>query len=194
VRVDHEVLASVGLELSREEIIDRFVGRSAGALEAAIAEHLGHPVTPEMKAEFDRRYVEAFTSELAPVPGVTGALERIGLPKCVASSSQMPNLRRKLEMTGLLPFFGDAVYSADQVARGKPAPDLFLFAADRMGAAPGACVVVEDSQYGVTAARAAGMRVLAFTGGITAASTLQQDGAVLFDEMSALPDLLARWS
>jgi HAD superfamily hydrolase (TIGR01509 family) len=190
VRVDQEILASVGLDLSREEIIDRFVGRSAAVMEAAVAEHLGHPVTPAMRAHFDRLYADAMASELTPVPGVVRALERIPQPKCVASSSKMSNLRRKLAMTGLLPFFGNAIFSADQVARGKPAPDLFLFAAERMSAAPGACVVVEDSQYGVSAALAAGMRVLAFAGGITAASSLRQDGAVLFDDMSALPGLL----
>ncbi len=97
--------------------------------------------------------------------GVAEAVAAVGLPVCVASSSDPVRLRHSLTLTGLLPLFGDRVFSSAQVARGKPFPDLFLFAADRMGVEPSACLVIEDSVPGVTAARSAGMRVAGFTGG-----------------------------
>lgn len=190
VRVDQQVLETVGLSLSQEEIIDRFVGRSASVLDAVIEEHLGHPVPQEMRAEFDRLYQQAFEANLEPVVGIREALEQIPLPMCVASSSKPRSLRHKLEMTGLIPFFGDHIFSANQVARGKPAPDLFLFAAEQMRCPPSDSVVIEDSQYGIEAARAAGMRVFAFAGGITPIGHLRREGVVLFDDMRALPALL----
>lgn len=190
VRIDREILERVGLSLSEEEIIDRFVGRSASVMDAVIEEHLGYPITPEMRAEFDRLYQQAFEANLEPVVGIPEALAQIRLPMCVASSSEPDSLRRKLEMTGLTRYFADHLFSARQVARGKPAPDLFLFAAEQMRCRPSDSVVIEDSQYGIEAARAAGMRVFAFTGGITPLDHLQREGVVLFDDMRALPTLL----
>jgi HAD superfamily hydrolase (TIGR01509 family) len=190
VGIDQLVLERVGLSLSRREIIDRFVGRSASVMDAVIEERLGHPIPPELRAEFDRLYQRAFDAELKPVAGIPEALERIRLPMCVASSSEPNSLRHKLQLTRLDCYFGDRVFSARQVPRGKPAPDLFLFAAEQMRFPPSRSVVVEDSQYGVQAGLAAGMRVLAYTGGITANDTLRSDGVVLFDDMQELPTLL----
>jgi HAD superfamily hydrolase (TIGR01509 family) len=190
VQVNQVVLERVGLSLAEEEIIDRFVGRSESVMDAMIEDHLGHPIPGEMRDEFDGLYRQAFEANLKPVEGISEALKQIRLPMCVASSSQPDSLRLKLGITGLIPYFGDHIFSAAQVSRGKPAPDLFLFAADRMGCSPSESVVIEDSQYGVQAALAAGMGVLAYTGGITSRETLQREGAILFDEMRALPALL----
>jgi beta-phosphoglucomutase-like phosphatase (HAD superfamily) len=110
----------------------------------------------------------------------------------VASSSGHDNLRYKLELTGLYERFEGHIFSAAEVANGKPAPDLFLHAASRMGAAPADCVVVEDSVYGVQAARAAGMDVFGYAGGVTAAEVLEGPRTVVFDDMRALPRLLAQ--
>ena len=111
---------------------------------------------------------------------------------CVASSSGHESLRFKLELTGLYERFAGHIFSATEVANGKPAPDLFLHAASRMGAAPGDYAVVEDSRYGVQAARAAGMDVLAYAGGLTPAHALEGERTVVFDDMRELPRLLRR--
>jgi len=95
-------------------------------------------------------------------------------------------------MTGLLPRFEGRIFSVDDVVVGKPAPDLFLHAADRLGVHPEHCAVVEDSRFGVRAARAAGMRVYGYAGGLTPAEWLEQEGAVVFADMRDLPDLLGR--
>jgi HAD superfamily hydrolase (TIGR01509 family) len=123
-------------------------------------------------------------------------LRGLRLPKCVASSGAPQKMRVTLGVTGLLPFFEPNLFSAEMVARGKPAPDLFLLAAQRMGAAPEACAVVEDSVAGIQAARAAGMQALGFAGGGHAgpgyAEGLRTAGAhLVFDSMADLPAILA---
>src|SRR5581483_395824 len=123
---------------------------------------------------------------------IAEALAAIELPMCVASSSGHDSLRFKLELTGLYERFEGRIFSAADVANGKPAPDLFLYAASRMGADPSRCVVVEDSRYGVEAARAAGMDALGYAGGVTRAAALDGPRTVVFDDMRTLPELLAR--
>jgi HAD superfamily hydrolase (TIGR01509 family) len=140
---------------------------------------------------------EHFRRELKPIPGIVEALDRLTIPYCVASSSQPERIRISLEVTGLLERFAPNIFSAEMVQHGKPAPDLFLYAAKQMGVEPAACLVVEDSAPGIAAAHSAGMRVLAFLGG----SHVRQPGyrerlARLgpereFDDMRMLPDLIA---
>jgi HAD superfamily hydrolase (TIGR01509 family) len=133
----------------------------------------------------------AFEAELQPVAGIREALERISLPVCVASSSPPERLRYKLELTGLYERFAGRIFSASEVANGKPAPDLFLHAARQLGFDPAACVVVEDSRYGVQAARAAGMDVLGYAGGVTSGDVLAGPRTIVFDDMRLLPELLS---
>jgi HAD superfamily hydrolase (TIGR01509 family) len=190
VRVDQAVLATVGITLSEAEIIDRFVGRSAAVMDAVIEEQLGHPIPDELRERFDALYRAAFEAELAPVDGISDALGGLRQQVCVASGSEPASLRHKLALTGLLSRFEGRIYSASQVARGKPAPDLFQFAAGEMGVGPERCVVIEDSQYGVQAALAANMPVLAYAGGITPAEGLELDGVVVFHDMRELPSLI----
>ncbi|GAB4517358.1 MAG: HAD family hydrolase [Amphiplicatus sp.] len=102
---------------------------------------------------------------LQPVKGARAALEAIRLPKAVASSSRAVYLESKLKRVGLWDLLAPHVYSAEAVARGKPAPDIYLYAADRLGADPARCLVVEDSAHGVESGRAAGMTVWGFAGG-----------------------------
>ena len=131
------------------------------------------------------------------MPGVSEMLPRLGLPYCVASSGTLDRIRYALGVTWLLGLFEPHLFSAAMVARGKPAPDLFLLAAERMGAAPNACLVIEDSPAGVAAARAAGMTVFAFTGGAHAGNpalkarlaSIKPD--FIFADMLQLPDLIA---
>jgi HAD superfamily hydrolase (TIGR01509 family) len=192
VRTDVQVLATLGWIMTEAECIERFVGLSDRSIKAAIEAHLGIALADDWDKKFQSLYRDAFTSELTPVPGVVEALDRITLPTCVASSSSHDKLRFTLGLTGLYERFAGRIFSAYDVARGKPAPDLFLHAASRMGVEPAACAVVEDSRYGVQAARAAGMRAFGFAGGLTPASWLEGPGTVVFSEMRQLPTLLAR--
>jgi HAD superfamily hydrolase (TIGR01509 family) len=188
IRIEAEILSGLGWPLSQAEIVERFVGRSASYMHGEIERHLGRSV--DWDAEFEPRYQEVFERELVAVPGVTEALDAITEPVCVASSASHDRMRSSLGMTGLLDRFDGCLFSVDQVTQGKPAPDVFLFAAEQMGAAPDRCAVVEDSASGVTAGLAAGMEVFAFAGGVTAAAALAMPGAVVFDDMWELPGKL----
>lgn len=195
IRVDMTYLERLGWPMTEAEVIERFVGRSDADMRAIIEDHLGGPVPPEIDEEFARQYREAFETELVAVEGIVDALEAIeaaGLATCVASSGGHPKIRRSLELTGLTGWFDDRIFSADDVARGKPAPDLFLHAAATMAVAPGRCVVVEDSVHGVTAAIAAGMTPIAYAGGVTSAERLAAvgQGIATIDEMRELPATL----
>jgi HAD superfamily hydrolase (TIGR01509 family) len=190
VKVDVQALRELGWPLSEAEVIARFVGRSDREAQATIEAHLGRKLPSEWYEEVQARYRQAFAAELAPVEGVLEALGRITVPTCVASSGTHAHLRYTLGLTGLYERFAGRIFSADDVARGKPAPDLFLYAAEKMGADPASCVVVEDSRPGVEAARAADMRALAFAGGLTAAERLEGPGTIVFHDMRELPRLL----
>jgi HAD superfamily hydrolase (TIGR01509 family) len=190
VEVDLIVLKRAGLSMTKQEVVRRFLGRSTSVMEAAIEAHQGKPLEPEVKAEFEQLYVEAFERDLEPVPGIVDALARLDRPTCVASSSTPESLYRKLTRVGLYDHFAGRIFSAVEVRSGKPAPDLFLFAAERMGADPRRCVVVEDSLYGVQAARAAGMRVLAFASELVDPQSLEGPDTTLFTDMAQLADLI----
>jgi HAD superfamily hydrolase (TIGR01509 family) len=190
VRVDVEVFRELGWPLSEEEMIERFVGRSDRDTQLEIEAHLGRKLPAGWHERFKPLYEQAFEAELAPVDGVLDALDRITMPCCVASSGTHEYLRYTLGLTGMYERFAGRIFSADDVARGKPAPDLFLHAAERMAAAPAACVVVEDSRSGVEGARAAGMRVLAFAGGLSPAELLDGPNTLVFEDMRELPQLL----
>ncbi len=190
VRLDVEMLAELGVTMTAEEVIERFVGRSPEVIVQAVEAELGHPPPDGWFERGEQELHERFEAELVPVPGIVEALGRITLPMCVASSSPPERLRFKLELTGLYDRFAGRIFSASEVANGKPAPDLFLHAAERMGVEPAGCVVVEDSRYGVQAARAASMDVLGYAGGLTPADVLAGPRTVVFDDMRSLPELL----
>jgi HAD superfamily hydrolase (TIGR01509 family) len=190
IEVDVVLLRELGWELSKAEVIERFVGRSDRDTRAAIEAHLGRELPADWAERYQALYREVFASKLAPVDGVVAALDRITLPNCVASSGTHEYLRYTLGLTGLYERFAGRIFSSEDVARGKPAPDLFLHAAERMATEPRSCVVVEDSRAGVQAARAADMRVLAFGGGLTPTELLEGPDTVVFDEMRELPGLL----
>jgi HAD superfamily hydrolase (TIGR01509 family) len=190
IKLDLVLLERVGLKLTEQELIDRFLGRSESVLHEEIAAHLGHPLDPEVKEEFHQLHTEMLERELKPVPGVVDALARLQRPTCVASSSTPESLYRKLTLTGLYEQFEGHIFSAVEVPNGKPAPDLFLYAAHQMGVEPNRCVVVEDSQYGVLAARAAGMHVYAYASGLVNPGTLRGPETTLFTNMSQLVELI----
>ena len=164
IEVMRTALARLGLPLDAAAVHRRFLGRSLASTVADLAAG-GIVFDERAQREMARELRVRFDAELAPVPGIAGVIDRLAVPCCVASSSDMGRLRRSLRTAGLLERFGEAVFSADEVARGKPAPDLFLHAAARMGVAPADCVVIEDSVPGLLAAAAAGMGAVAFAGG-----------------------------
>lgn len=190
LRVCVELSAELGWPLTEHEIIDRFLGRSEQAVRAQIAAQLGEDSAGAWGEEYARRLDEIIDTELTAVDGIAEALENITLPHCIASSGSHRKMRRTLGRTGLARRFANRIFSATEVAHGKPAPDLFLHAAAQMGVPPQECVVVEDSQYGVQAARAAGMRSFGYAGGLTPAAWLAGHDTVVFDDMRRLPALL----
>ena len=190
VKVEVAVLRELGWPLSEAEVVERFMGRSDRENRRAIETHLGRALPEDWSQAVEQRYRQAFDTALTPVEGVLEALDRITLPSCVASSATHEHLRYTLSLTGLYERFEGRIFSAEDVAHGKPAPDLFLHAAAQMTAAPGSCLVVEDSRPGVEAARAAGMRVLAFAGGLTPGRLLDGRDTIVFEDMRELPGLL----
>ncbi|HEX7443532.1 MAG TPA: HAD-IA family hydrolase, partial [Acidimicrobiales bacterium] len=139
--------------------------------------------------EFEAPTRAALERDLVPVDGIVEVLDALFLPTCVASSGSHDKMVFTLGRTGLWDRFAGRIFSVEEVAHGKPAPDIFLYAADRMATAPDRCVVVEDSASGVAAARAAGMRVVAYAGGVTPAHRLSGHGVTVIDDMRTLLDL-----
>jgi HAD superfamily hydrolase (TIGR01509 family) len=162
--VEAEALAELGAAVTARDLLGRFVGTSSAAMFATIARENGIRLPPDF-AERTARCLAAFDERLRPVAGIGELLAGLAGPRCVASSSDPPRIRHCLGLAGILHHFEPHIFSATQVRQGKPAPDLFLFAAERMGARPERCVVIEDSVAGVTAARAAGMTALGLTAG-----------------------------
>ena len=189
IRTEAEILTGLGWSLTEADIVERFVGRSAAYMHQEIERQLGRTV--DWDAEFELQYRQAFERELAPVPGVIDALDQIPMPNCVASSGSHERIRFTLGLTGLFDRFEGRIFSVDDVSQGKPAPDIFLHAAEMMGTPPDRCAVIEDSISGVTAGLAAGMAVFAFAGGVTGSAQLSIDNAVIFEDMRNLPAALA---
>src|SRR5215207_10852675 len=191
-RILAERLTAIGLPTTTEESIRDYMGRSWRTDQEIIEGRLGRPLPGGWVDAYHAAVIAAFATELEPVAGIAAALDAIALPSCVASSSAHPRIRAALEATGLLERFDGRIFSATDVEHGKPAPDLFLHAAARMGVPPDRCAVVEDSRYGIEAARAGGMRAFGYAGGLTPRDRLAGPATTVFDHMHELPDLLAR--
>ena len=190
-RVLMSMLAEVGLPMSAAATERQFLGRSRAESLVWIEQQLGRAVPENFLSNWQDQVFAAFRRELQPVPGIHTALDQLTVPYCVASGSDPARIQLSLELTGLLPRFAGRIFSATQVARGKPAPDLFLFAARQLAVAPAHCLVVEDSLPGVQAAVAARMPVLGYAARNRAA-VLAQAGATTFDDMAHLPGLIAQ--
>lgn len=184
-------LSEIGLPTTTEQAMRRYMGLSWPAAFARFEQALGRPLPESFERDFWRRLDAALRAELEPVPGIHAALDAISTPTCVASSGRIDKMRVTLGLTGLYERFEGRIFSASDVARGKPFPDLFLHAAERMGTAPARCVVIEDSPRGVQAGVAAGMRVLGYAAR-SDARELAAAGARTFGDMAELPDLLRR--
>jgi len=208
VLVDSEVLAgaalaelmtSLGHPLTGAECTRIFGGLNVAGVLAKAEQILGRPVPPDHGEEAGQRLLARFRQELQPVKGVAATIASLPYRRCVCSSSAPERLRLSLEVTGLAPLFGKEVFSAAQVQHGKPAPDLFWFAARSLGEEPSDAVVIEDSPLGVTAAHAAGMRSIGFVGASHVSPDLHERlgaaGAdLIIDAMVDLPGAIARLS
>ncbi|MGW2558318.1 HAD family hydrolase [Streptomyces sp. NPDC001514] len=192
VKVDAVIMADLGCAFTEAEIIERFVGSSTEVYTAAVEERLGRRLEKNWQQRYEHLYQEAFAAELTAVDGIAEALDSLTAPFCVASNGDHAGILHSLALTALSERFDGRIFSATDVPRGKPAPDLFLHAARSMGVDPDRCAVVEDSAYGIQAARAAGMRAFGYCGGLTPAARLEGPGTVVFDDMRALPSLLKR--
>ncbi|MEU3956292.1 HAD family hydrolase [Streptomyces achromogenes] len=185
-------LTELGHPTSYEDSIRDYMGSAMHRVHDLVLERTGRRLPKDFDEVFHARVFAAFERELRPVPGVTDVLEKLaadGVPYCVASSGSHERIRVGHRTTGLDRWFTDErIFSSEDVGRGKPAPDLFLHAAQRMGVAPGRCVVVEDSPLGVQAAVAAGMDVYGFTA-MTPPERLAGAGR-LFSDMGELAGLL----
>ncbi len=191
LRIQAEHITALGMPTTYEDCVRDFLGLGwPGTVRILEARH-GGPLPEGWEEELDAAVRAAFRRELRPVDGIVAALDRIAVPTCVASSGSQDKMRLTLGLTGLRERFEGRILSADEVERGKPAPDLFLLAAARMGAAPEDCVVVEDSPFGAAAARAAGMRALGYAPDDDGDALARED-ATVFTSMTELPDLIAR--
>ncbi|MCG7392340.1 HAD family hydrolase [Microvirga sp. ACRRW] len=189
-QVDADVLGALGLPYTAEEITRQFVGKSMKDMIARIEADHACTLPADLTERINRTLFARFETDLKPIAGVRDAILALPYPRCVASSSVPERIALSLRVTGLADLF-ENVFSATMVTRGKPAPDLFLLAAERMGAKREDCIVIEDSPAGVQAAIAAGMPVIGFTGGGHCgpghAESLRQAGApVVIEQMTDL--------
>jgi HAD superfamily hydrolase (TIGR01509 family) len=184
------LLTDAGLPTTLELCLRDYRGHSLTSVMELAAQRHGAPLPQDIPARYYATAEAVFAREVEAIPGVIDALDRITLPSCVASSGPHHKMQVTLRRTGLWERFAGRIFSATEVERGKPAPDLFLHAARTMGFDPATTAVVEDSVPGVLAARAAGMRALAFTHD-TDADALVAAGGEPFARMAELPELLA---
>jgi HAD superfamily hydrolase (TIGR01509 family) len=193
LRIQAERIAALGLPVTYEDTVREFLGIGMPATLRRIEEWLGRPLPDDWEAELEAAVEEAFRRELEPVPGIVEALDRISLPTCIASSASHEKMMLTLGLTGLYERFAGRIFSADEVERGKPDPDLFFYAAERMEVVPERCIVVEDSPWGVAAGIAAGMSVLGYSPATERSTVagLFDAGAIVFTDMAELPRLLA---
>ncbi len=190
-----QLLTELGLPTTAADVDRDFKGRSwEHGLDVIRARRGGAEPWPQLRERYRARLFAAFDAELQPIPGVAAALDALdaaGVPRCVASSGDHERIRHGLRAAGLLDRFpDDAIFSVEDVVHGKPAPDLFLHAAARMGFDSATTVVVEDSPAGVQAGVAAGMRVLGYAGEDDAPELRAAGAAAIFGNMAALPALL----
>ncbi|UYO49482.1 HAD family hydrolase [Rhodopseudomonas palustris] len=164
-RVHAETLTRYGYPITPDQVAARFLGRSGREARREIEAETGRRFADDIETNLLAALLRAFAETLQPIPFVTEALDTLGRPFCVASSGTLDRIQIALTHAGLMGRFAPHLFSAEQVAHGKPAPDLFLFAAAQMQATPERCVVIEDSVPGVLGAKAAGMTVLGFHGG-----------------------------
>ncbi len=162
-RVQADVITALGFPITLADT-QSHTGKTGAEFYAAMAERFGMTIPDDINQRFVTRYAEVLADGLAPIRGVRDLIDRLNVPFCLATNSTRGRLDVTLAATGLADIFKDRAFCLDDVARGKPAPDMFLLAAKTMRAAPGDCLCIDDNIPGIQAARAAGMRAIGFTG------------------------------
>ena len=199
--IAHQLLAQMmtdlGHPMTTADSIRNFAGRSLADILPLVEALLGRRVPDHVGQSYGALLLERLRRDLKPINGAQEAIAKLPYRRCVASASSLERIHLSLEVTGLAALFGADVFSASQVSRGKPAPDLYLYAARMLAVSPENCIVVEDSVLGVSAGRTAGMKVIGFTGGShtrsDAAARLAAAGACpVISSMAELPGAVAR--
>lgn len=158
-------LKKVSVDVSIDYFHQHFLGRSFTHVKGKILDSFNIDLGADFESNYQQRLLQVFETKLQPTTDVRQVLEQLQTPYCLATSSSVLRTKKALELTGLSAFFTDKVFTASQVENGKPAPDLFLFASQKMGVKPENCLVIEDSNAGLQAAQAAGMLVWQYLGG-----------------------------
>jgi len=162
--IDRGLLADCGVDFSEAEMHQRFVGKTFARMVHEVETEFGLSLPADLEARKDVMMLETYRRELLPVPGVVPMLERLLLPRSIGTNGPRSRALEALRITGLDRFFGERLTTFEDVANGKPAPDIYLLAAERAGFAAADCLVIEDSKTGATAALAAGCKVVGFIG------------------------------
>jgi HAD superfamily hydrolase (TIGR01509 family) len=191
-RVLSDLLTESGHPTSLEECIRDYMGGTLAGVRSSVRERWGDELPDAFDDLYHERLFKAFSTQLRPVPSIELVLNQLELPYCLASSGTLDRINRSLSVTGLAGYFSGRIFSAEQVANGKPAPDLFLHVAETLAVPVSRCVVIEDSPNGVAAARAAGMTVLGYAA-LTPAERLR-DADLTFTAMEQLPGLIREFA
>ena len=196
-RAHAETLTRHGYPITADQVFDRFLGRSMRKTTLEIEAELGRSLPEDFHTQVYAEIFRLFAASLEATPHIEETLAAITTPVCVASSGPPEKISTSLNHVGLYGRFAPHIFSAVQVSNGKPAPDLFLFAAEQMRTPPARCLVIEDSVAGVTGALAAGMLVFGYHGGShcrpdTAHALRAAGAAATFDDMRQVPDLMAQ--
>jgi HAD superfamily hydrolase (TIGR01509 family) len=196
-RAHAATLTRHGYPITEDQVFDRFLGRSMRQATLEVEAELGRSLPDDFHTQVYAEIFQSFATSLEATPHIVETLAAITLPVCVASSGPPEKISASLNRVGIYDRFSPHIFSAVQVKHGKPAPDLFLFAAEAMKVSPARCLVIEDSVSGIAAARAAGMTVLGYYGGSHCrpghAETLRAAGAaVTFDDMRELAGMIGR--
>lgn len=188
-RIFNTMLGELGIVMSLEETVEKYVGRSMKSCYEMIYQEYGVEVPPEFNADYQQRIKQVFVDQLQAVSHIHETLAILPYPRCVASSGSHEKMQTTLGVTGLYAHFEGRIFSATEVQNGKPAPDLFLYAAAAMGVVPERCIVIEDSVPGIQAALTAGMKALGYAER-SPAHKLEQAGATVFKSMKELPAIV----
>lgn len=192
MQVSQRIVADLGWQVDLPTMMDLFVGCSHEFFVEQVETNIGRRLTRGWDVPYRDWLEEAFRDGLTAVPGISLALERIELPTAVASNSRHERIRMSLDIVGLLQRFDERISSAEDVAAGKPAPDVYLHAAGILGVPPRRCIAIDDSRFGVEAARRAGMYVLAYGGRGSAERLPKGDRIFLLHDIVDLPEVLQR--
>lgn len=184
-----DLLTDAGLPTTVEEARGQYMGSALSRVRERAEPILGKPLPPDFEERYHERLFARFQTDLEPIQDIVWALDKIDVPVCVASSGSRERIRVSLELTGLIDRFAGRMFSADDVKRGKPAPDVFLYAAHSLAVSPTRCAVIEDSSLGVEAANAAGMTSFGFAPTGQGRELRHATGGV-FTSMRELPELL----